>query len=240
MPHPQVDAALAFDDLQAREVYVVDEKKPYGEGMAGGFSEGFLLRGGTIVGTESIPFGGLERIAELATRMVATRPDAIFYGGTTDGGGGLLLAQLVKAGYAGPFIGGDAIANDPALVQQAGAVADHTIFATLAVPDLSTFTTGAAAQFLRDYHAQFPGQGLDGYSANAYDAAMVLITAMKHLIKAGQEVTRAALIDQVQHITYRGVTGPISFDSDGAIAHGVYSIYTVQAGQWAYFQQVSL
>jgi branched-chain amino acid transport system substrate-binding protein len=235
-----VDADFAFDDLQARGVYVVDDHKPYGEDMAGGFTQGFLPRGGTIVGTESIPFGGLARIAELASRIVATRPDAVFYGGTTDGGGGLLLAQLVKLGYRGPFIGGDAIANDPAFVQQAGVVADNTVFATLAVPDLSTVTTGAAAQFLRDYHQQYPGQRVDGYSANAYDAAMVLITAIKNLIKAGQEVTRAALVDQVQHLTYRGLTGPISFDSSGDIAHGVYSIYTVQAGQWVYFQQVSL
>jgi branched-chain amino acid transport system substrate-binding protein len=207
--------------------------------MAGGFTSGFLLRGGTIVGTESIPFGGIERIAELASRIVATRPDAVFYGGTTDGGGALLLAQLVKAGYKGPFVGGDAIAGDPVFIQQAGDTPAPTIFASLAAPDLTTFTTGAAAQFLRDYHAQYSGQRLNGYSANAYDAAMVLITGMKNLIKAGREVMRDALIDQVQNINYRGVTGPVSFEKNGDIAHGVYSIYSVQAGQWAYFQHVS-
>src|SRR5262249_53406873 len=213
---------------------------------AGGFTQGFLLRGGTIVGTEYIPFGGMERIAELANRIVATRTDAVFYGGDTSGGGGLLLAQLVKTGYTGPFLGGDAIIRDgpgpgdSAFVQQAGVTADKRIFASLAVPDLSTLTSGAAVQFLRDYHARYPGQSMDGYSANAYDAAMVLITAMKNLIKAGREVTRSALIDQVQHGKYQGVTGPISFDSSGDIAHGIYSIDTVQGGQWTYFQQASV
>jgi branched-chain amino acid transport system substrate-binding protein len=235
-----VDADFAFDDLQARGVYVIDDHSLYGEGMAGGFTQGFLLRGGTIVGTESVPFGGVARIAELANRIVATRPDTVFYGGTTGGGGGLLMAQLVQDGYQGPLLGGDAIVGDPDFVQQAGVSANNLIFASLAVPDLSTFTSGAAAQFLRDYHARYPGQPVDGDSANAYDAAMVLITAMKNLIKAGQEVTRSALIDQVQTSTYTGVTGPISFDKNGDIAHGVYSIYTVQAGQWAYFQRVSI
>jgi branched-chain amino acid transport system substrate-binding protein len=235
-----VDADFAFDDLQARGVYVIDDHSLYGEGMAGGFTQGFLLRGGTIVGTESVPFGGAARIAELANRIVATRPDAVFYGGTTGGGGGLLLAQLVQLGYQGPLLGGDAIVGDPDFVKQAGVSASIGIFASLAVPDLSTFTSGAAAQFLRDYHARYPGQPVDGFSANAFDATMVLITAMQNLIKAGQAVTRSALIDQVQNSTYRGVTGPIRFDKNGDIAHGVYSIYTVQAGQWAYLQQVSI
>ncbi|HJY81817.1 MAG TPA: ABC transporter substrate-binding protein [Candidatus Binatia bacterium] len=234
-----VDAAFAFDNLKARGVYVIDDQSPYGEGMAGGFTQGFLLRGGSIVGTESIPFGGIARIAELANRIVATRPDAVFYGGTASGGGALLKGQLVQDGYQGPLIGGDAIVGDPDFVKQAGASPDNSIFASLAVPDLSTFTSGAAAQFLRDYHLRYPGQPVDGYSARTYDAAMVLIGAMKNVIKTGEEVTRSALIDQVQNSMYRGVTGTISFDKNGDIAHGVYSIYSVQSGQWAFFQQVS-
>src|ERR1051326_2650052 len=64
-----VDADFAFDALQARGVYVIEDHGTYGEGMAGGFTSGFLLRGGTIVGTEWIPYGGIERIAELANRI---------------------------------------------------------------------------------------------------------------------------------------------------------------------------
>jgi branched-chain amino acid transport system substrate-binding protein len=73
----------------------------------------------------------------------------------------------------------------------------------------------------------------------AYDAAMVLITAIKQLIRADQPVTREALIDQVQHIQYAGVTGPISFDANGDIAHGVFSLYRVQDGAWVFVQQLS-
>src|SRR5262249_32610684 len=125
-----VDADFAFDGLKVRGVFVVTDHSSYGAGMTGGFTQGFLLRGGTIVGTEYIPFGGIERIAELANRIVATRPDAVFYGGDTSDDGGLLLAQLVKTGYTGPFLGGDHITGDSAFVQQAGVTADHRIFAS--------------------------------------------------------------------------------------------------------------
>jgi branched-chain amino acid transport system substrate-binding protein len=137
----------------------------------------------------------------------------------------------------------DALAGDPTflkeVVDQVGGNAANAIYATNPVPDLSSFKTGAAAQFIHDYSAWYPGQALNPYCADAYDAAMVLITAIKHLIEAGQAVTRAAMIEQVQHIQYAGVTGPISFDTNGDIAHGVFSIYEVQGGEWTYLQQVS-
>jgi hypothetical protein len=56
---------------------------------------------------------------------------------------------------------------------------------------------------------------------------------------AGQPVTRAAIIQQVQHIQYTGVIGPISFDGTGDIVHGVFSLYRVQDGVWVYVQQLS-
>ena len=68
---------------------------------------------------------------------------------------------------------------------------------------------------------------------------MVLISAIKHLIAAGQPVTRAAMREQVQRIQYTGVIGPISFDEHGDITHGIFTMYTVHAGQWVYFRQVN-
>jgi branched-chain amino acid transport system substrate-binding protein len=151
-----------------------------------------------------------------------------------------LKAELVKRGYAGLFIGADAIANDELFIKQAGGNVAVGVYASVGLRDLSTFTSGAAATFLRDYAARYPAQDLDPAAANAYDAAMVLITASKNLIRAGKEVTRAALIEQVQNIQYNGVTGPINFDANGDIAHGVFSIYTVQNGRWVYVWQVTV
>jgi ABC-type branched-subunit amino acid transport system substrate-binding protein len=69
--------------------------------------------------------------------------------------------------------------------------------------------------------------------------AMVVITAIWQLIRAGQPVTRSALIDAVQHIQYSGVTGAISFDTNGDISHSVFSVYGVKNGTWGFLQQVS-
>ena len=236
------------DGLGARSAYVVEDTSPYGLDLVGGFTKAYLARGGQIVGTDRIPFGGIPQLAELAARILATRPEVVFYGGVTGepnhlalgGGGGLLKAQLTKVGYTGLFVGGDAIAGNPSFIVQAGGSAATDIFATVATPDLSTFTSGAAAQFLSDYHAAYGQQPDDGYSPFAYDAAMILITAIKHLIKTGQPVTRAAMIEQVQHIQYTGVTVPIRFDANGDIAHGLFSLYAVQDGQWVWVKQMTM
>ncbi|HEV2238366.1 MAG TPA: ABC transporter substrate-binding protein, partial [Ktedonobacterales bacterium] len=139
-----------------------------------------------------------------------------------------------------PFVGGDGIAGDASFIDQAGARAAANSVATVAAPDPSSFTSGAAATFVRAYHVRYPGQDVDGYGANAYDAAMVFIIAIKNLIRAGREVTRTAVLDQVQNITYAGVTGTIRFDKSGDITHGVFSVYGVQDGHWVWVKQISV
>jgi branched-chain amino acid transport system substrate-binding protein len=233
------------DGLGARSAFLVYDHTPYGETLVGGFTQRFLAMGGAIVGTEGIPFGGGPRIAELAARIAAARPEVVVYGGFNGGGsdvpdGSLLKAQLVEAGYLGLYVGGDGIANDPVFIEQAGAAAVNDVFAIDPVPDPAQISSGAAARLVHDFHARYPGEALDGYGANAYDAAMALITAIKRLIQTGQPVTRQAALDQVQNIQYVGVTGQISFDQNGDSAHGIFSVYTVHDGRWVWVKQSSV
>jgi branched-chain amino acid transport system substrate-binding protein len=240
-----VAANFTFGSLGTRSAYVVSDRTAYGEELADGFTQGFEAKGGGIVGIDRIPNGNASIIADVAAKIVATQPEEVFYGGAPWNGGGLLKAQLVKLGYTGPFVGGDALtgystSGDPTFLAQVGASTAVGSFATVPAFPLPFSTSVAATRFIQDYSAHYPGQSvLALYTAEAYDAAMVLITAIKQLIQVGHPVTRAAMIEQVRHIQYTGVIGPISFDDQGDIAHGVFSVYAVRAGQWVYYQQVS-
>jgi ABC-type branched-subunit amino acid transport system substrate-binding protein len=117
--------------------------------------------------------------------------------------------------------------------------ADGT-FATASHFDVAFSTSSTTARFIQDYTARYPrGELTSAFTAEANDAAMVLITAIKHLIKAGQPVTRAAMIKQVQHVQYAGVTGPISFDDNGDIALGICTVYIFRPDHFVYFKQAS-
>lgn len=234
-----VEADFIFDDLGARNVYVVSDNERFGADLLSGFTQGFQVKGGRIVELESISDENPAAIADIAAQIANAKPDAVFYAGITNGGGGLLKAQLVSRGYAGSFVGGEGIATDSGFLVDAGGHAANGAWAVSPVAHPTSFSSDKAAQFIRDFQARYPGQNLYAATAEAYDAAMVLITAIKRLIQAGQPVTRAAMIAQVQHIQYVGVIGPITFDANGDIAHGVFSLYRVQNGAWAYVQQLS-
>jgi branched-chain amino acid transport system substrate-binding protein len=232
--------AAAPDGLGAKTVYVVDDQETYGVGIANYYEREFKAKGGTELGRDGIPANGAAQIPGLAAKIAAAHPDAVFYGGVTSGGGGTLKAQLVAAGYTGPLVGGDGIANDDGFLQQAGADAANNTYGTVGAPDQTTFTSGAAAQFVKDYQAAFPGENLGAYSANSYDAANILITAIKNVVTSGKELTRDAVIDAVQNIQYDGVTGHISFDANGDNQNGgIWAIYVVKDGKWQFLKQVS-
>jgi branched-chain amino acid transport system substrate-binding protein len=219
-------------------VYVVTDRKPYGDNMAGVFIQEFLSKGGSIQATDDLAFGGAEQMASAAARIAASKPQAVFFGGNSESG--QFKVDLVQAGYTGPFVVTDGVYGDPTYLSQAGQAAIGT-FATNPASELEAFTSQEAAAFIHDYQDRYPGQSLDhngGYAANAYDAAMILITAIKRLVNSRQDVTRAAVIEQVQHIQYTGITGPISFDTSGDNAHAVLSLYTVKDGAWVFMRHI--
>lgn len=232
----KADADFAYNGLNARKVYVLDDSETYGKGLADYFVSEFTADGGQILGRDEIS-SSIKDFTSLITKIKGLHPDMVFFGGVTAEGGALFRKQMVAEGMNIPYEGGDGIAEDPAFLQLAGPAANGT-YGTVAAPDLSTFTSGAAAKFVSDYTAAF-GQAPGPYSANSYDAAMIIITALKNIIKSGQTPTRSNLIDAVHGITYHGVTGTISFDANGDTTNKVLSLYEVTNNKWVFVKTLS-
>lgn len=243
----KVDADVIIDQLpdgfNASSAYIVkDPADGYSNVVADGFSREFLAKGGTLLGADTLPLDTADHIqaanlASLVARIMGTRPQAVFYAGTIPASAVQLKTQLDESGFTGPFVGDDGIALDPAVVGL-GNQTTNGILATLPATDVTTFTSGAAEQFIHDYAEWYPDQYLDGYVANAYDAAMILITAIRTVIRAGAVVTRAAVNEQVQRIRYAGVTGHIAFDHNGDNPLAALSLYTVRDGKWVFLKLV--
>jgi branched-chain amino acid transport system substrate-binding protein len=233
------DIALAAP-ISATTAFVVDDNTTYGKGIAKTFTTEFTSKGGTVVGSTSITPDQVSNLPQLATTIVGKNPAVVYYGGVTSGGGGALKKDLVEKGGNMPMVGGDGIADDPAWLTTAGAAAVNT-YGTVAAPDISGLTSATAQSFITAYKAAFPGKDLLPYSASAYDAAMIEITAIKNLIKSGKAVTRAAIRDEVAGISYDGVTGHISFDANGDNAGAkVFSVYGVGTdGKWAFVKLIN-
>ncbi|HYB02728.1 MAG TPA: hypothetical protein VED37_21045 [Ktedonobacteraceae bacterium] len=93
------------------------------------------------------------------------------------------------------------------------------------------------SNLLHKYAAAFPNEPISVESAAAYDSANILIQAIKRAIQNGAKAPtsssdsadamtfRTAVISAVQSISYDGVTGHQSFDSNGDTQLKTISIY---------------
>lgn len=233
----KADADLMYKGLHMHTACVVDDGEVYGRNLATFFSSNFQANNGIILGTRQHIAAGqtLAQLAQVAQACVVLHPEAVFYGGVTSNGAGLLKRQLTLAGFTGPFVAGDGITSDPLFLQTAGADANNT-YATSLGPDPSTF---AHTSFAHDYQASY-GTQPDHRSAGAYDAAMILITALQSALKTGPAnlaSLRSAVLDKVMNPDqpYHGLTGTITFDSNGDnTAKRLFTVYGIQNGRWVY------
>lgn len=137
------------------------------------------------------------------TKLMAAQPDAIVISSLYQEAA-LFMVQARKAGFKGPFIGGNGF-NSPALVDVAKDAAEGAIVGS---PWASLRDDPKVKKFVTDYTAKMSGKGPDQFAAQAYDGAMLIAEALK---KGGTD--RAKVRDALAGIKgYEGVTGKFSFD----------------------------
>ena len=223
-----------YGKLNVHKVYVIDDAEAYGIGIANAFIGEWQKLGGTVLGHSSEP-GTTTSYVSLLTQIAATHPDLIYFGGL-DSTGGILIRQQMKQvpGLQNlPMGGGDGIVT-PSFASTIQPLGGGPVFGTVAVVDTSQNPN--AATFISQYKAAFPNE-LSVYSAAAYDAANILIQAIKAALAhgattpasssdaAGAMAFRTAVIAAIQNIQYDGITGHQSFDANGDTNLKIISIY---------------
>ena len=221
--------------LGFKKAYVVDDNETYGKGLADVFDKDFRAGGGTILGHDHLT-KNQQDFKALLTKIKATNPDVVYFGGVTATGGGLLRRQMGDAGMSNvPYIGGDGI-SDTEFLKDAGALANNSYY-TVAAPDASKLPSAAA--FNKEYKAKF-GSDPGAYSASAYAAALVIINAVKEAAANGG-VTRANVLKYVA--ATKGLPTPIGavgFDKNGDTTNPVISEYKIVGGKPQFLKQISV
>lgn len=243
-------ADYAYKTLHLSRVYVIDDTETYGVGIGNQFTKEFTADGGTVLGRSSEPSTTTSYLS-LLTVIAAKNPQFIYFGGNDSTGGILIRQQMaqVPALKNIPLLGGDGIVT-PTYASTIGL--GGTTYGTIAVVD--TTTSSSAASFRSQFTAVY-GNVLNVYSAAAYDCTNILIQAIKTALASGvktpqnsndaaqAKIFRQAVINAVQGISYSGVTGHQSFDSNGDTTNKIISIYKLEANtsgkpDWVYTAQV--
>jgi len=219
----EVIAKFAKNTLKLSRVAVFrDNKNDYSVGLANYFNESFLKLGGTIVSDESYSEGDQDFKAQL-TVIKSKKPEFIFIPGYYTEVG-LIARQAKELGLNVPMLGGDGWVSDRLLE-----IAQDALNGSFLVNHYWEKDPNPAVQeFVASYRKRYKASP-DGLAALAYDAAGVLVHAIKKLQQddpkafetlAGppnndQKAARAKLRDLIAATRdYPGVTGRISLDEN--------------------------
>ena len=215
------NAQYALTELKAKQIAVIDDSTPYGQGLADAFAKAATAGGATIIATEHTTDKDSDFKAIL-TKIKSKQPNLIFFGGI-DPQAGPMVKQMRELGIKATFMGGDGI-QTPEMIKKAGKFAEGVYASN---PGLPKEQMPGWKPFLEKYKAKV-NKEVELYAPMGYDAVFVIAEAIK---RAGS-ANPAQVVAQVAKTNYNGVIGPIAFDDKGDLKNGPLTIYQVKGGQW--------
>ncbi len=226
----QGPAAASFvrNDLKIDNIIVVDDHTTYGSGLANEFEQKFKSLGGTVLRHDAITQGEKDFLP-LLTKLKSMNPQLIFYGGVYPELA-LLIKQAKKVGLEAAWMGGDGI-YDVTLIKLVTPELAEGIYATMLGVDPHSIPE--ARDFVARYEARYGEIG--SFSAYGYDAANVVIDALR---RAGKKDREAVLAELKKTKDYPGILGTINFDSKGDAIGKSIGIFRVQNGKFQFLKEV--
>ena len=218
---------FAAGKLAAKNIAVIDDKTQYGEGIATEFKKAAEAKGAKIVATEHTDDKAVD-FAAILTKIKATKPDVIFFGGMDPQAAPMSL-QMKKLGIKAVLLMGDGGCTADFL-KNAGASAEGQYCSKPGVP---TEQMPGGPAFIEKYKAKYNAP-IQLYAPYAYDAVMVVVEAIK---RAGS-ADSAAILAELPKTQYKGVTTDISFDEKGDIKDAAVTLYVAKGGQWTQVETV--
>lgn len=217
-----IAAWFAVESLKAKTAAVMfDVGNDYSRGLAEYFKRFFEQTGGKVVAFESYQKDDVD-FSALLTKVKQQKLDVIFLPDYYNKVG-LIVKQAYQLGLETNFLGGDGW-DSPALLEIAGKEVAGSYF----VNHYSADDPRPEVQnWVNKYQAKF-GQKPDAMATLGYDAALLLIAALKKAPKTEPVEIRAAL-SQIK--AYPCVSGSISFDEWGNPVKQAAIIQLTETGQ---------
>ncbi|MER6020954.1 branched-chain amino acid ABC transporter substrate-binding protein [Streptomyces anulatus] len=229
----QIQGAFAakylFETAKIKDVYLIDDQKPYGAGLAASFKAKFTELGGKIVGTDHVNPEDRD-FNSVATKVKSSKAKAVYYGGEYPAGAP--LSQQIKDSVKIPFMGGDGMYSADFIKLNKKAEGDIATSVGKPVEELES-----AKKFIADYKTAGYKDAYEAYGGSTYDATWSIIEAVKIVAaendgKIPAEDGRAKVLAAMDKVKFEGVTGPVSFDEFGDTTNTLMTAYQVTGDKW--------
>jgi len=208
--------------LKAKTIYIVDDKTTYSQGLADNVQKQCDKLGIKVLAHDHVNQGDKDFSAVL-TKIKEAHPDVLYMSLQNSASGSLMAIQAKRFNIKAKILAQDAVYH-PQFITIAKQAAEGTYF-TFGYTDTNT---PEYKTYLKAYEAKYGKPG--AYSGYAYDAAYVLLTAIK---KAGS-TDPAKIKDQIMKMDFQGATKRIKFMPNGDSGSD-YVIWKVENGKFKTF-----
>ena len=217
-------AIFAVQDLKAKKIAIFDDGTTGPKGVADEVEKKAKLLSAQAL-RYVIRAGDKDFRAVLAT---VPKDVSLIYASLWAPDAALIAKQLPDVGLNVRLIGPDGQFEPVDYIQASGGAAEGN-YVSFLVPDLKKVP--AATAFVKAFEAKYGP--VSSYGPLAYEAANIILEAVKKVGKADRAMVRDAVRTTRN---YRGILGlPISFDDKGDVAGGVIYFYQVKGSG---FEQV--
>ena len=221
-------AAQYLFESGVKKLAVVNDKKPYGQGLAEAVATKFKELGGEVVSNQTVNKDD-DDFSTVIDLMKAKNPEVVYFG-TEFQLAGPMSKQMKDTGLAVPLMGGDGI-FDQKFVDLAGAKSNGDLATSVGAP-IESLASGKS--FVEAYKAAGFSDGFSAYGAYAYDAANAIIASLKKSLPSASDASsaRQATIDGMAAVSFDGATGKVGFDEFGDAITKTLTVYEVQELKW--------
>jgi ABC-type branched-subunit amino acid transport system substrate-binding protein/DNA-binding beta-propeller fold protein YncE len=217
-------AAVIAKRLGVKHMFVLDDREPYGVGLAETVRRAAERLGIELAGSKSWDFRARD-YRELAAEVKRSGADGVFLGGYHFLNGERLLRDL--RAVLGPrvrILAPDGFSEFRAVIERAGAAAEG-LFVTVAA--LAPERLPPSGRRFTERFGTALGVSVDPYSITTAQAAEVLLDAIAASDGTRASVTRHVLTGEVDD----GILGSFAFDANGDMTAPGVTVYRIDRGK---------
>jgi branched-chain amino acid transport system substrate-binding protein len=218
------DAQYMIDELDAQKVVVVDDQTSYSTGLADA-AETTLEDGGVTVQRESVNQRQTDFSALIA--RIPDDADVVFTPWQLPARGTVFYNQLAEQGKEVTLFGADGFFNPTDFKGEGSYVSTFA-------PDIRE--VAEHKELVDAYRAEHGDFGTFG--PPSYEAARVVMTAIKTICDEGGEITRETVEDRIAdtELSPSLLGDSLSFDENGDVEGGRFYIYRYENGNFTFVQ----
>ena len=206
-----------------KRVAILYNDRAYGKSLAGEFAKSLKMEPGNMASPAIVFYDmiqvGKKDYGSLLSQISSNLPDVVFLAGEHDDAGNL-VKDFNKYGLSmAKFLGGDGI-DMAEFIKIGGKSTDGSVLISPApIQD---------ANFEKKYIEAYM-EAPTGYAANSYDAANILISAIKKVKEKNPELIAKTVASTKD---FQGVTGNITFDPNGDLVHPGFVLSEIKDGKF--------